>query len=171
VAVSFLEFHTLQRGIVWGVKPLLDLNGIEALEPGMLSRLSPLALAYLGDGVYELWVRRSLLLPPKRPDDYHRQVVNHVRAERQAIYLESLVPQLDEMELDIVRRGRNAAPKTKRVNPAIYQKATGFESLIGYLYLKDPERLSALLRQLDLHQPIESVVRIKEPTGVVSGNE
>jgi ribonuclease III family protein len=122
----------------------------EAIEPGMVARLSSGALAYLGDSVFELWMRRQLLLPPKRPDAYHRLVVANVRAERQAQYLDDLQPHLTEAEADLVRRARNATPKSKRADPAIYQKATGLEALIGYLYLMDRDRLNDLLGRLDL---------------------
>jgi ribonuclease III family protein len=116
-----------------------------------LQQLSPTALAYLGDAVYELYVRRFYLLPPKRLQTYHNQVVAQVRAESQARHLQALQSALTETEQEIVRRARNAAPKgPKRVDPALYQQATGFEALLGYLYLFDPQRLSDLLSQLQL---------------------
>lgn len=116
-----------------------------------IQQLSPVALAYLGDAVYELYIRSRYLLPPKRVESYHRQVVSQVRAEAQARHLRSLEPHLSETELEILRRGRNAATKgPKRVPLEIYQKATSLETLMGYLYLNDPERLNQLLAQLEL---------------------
>ena len=113
--------------------------------------LSPVALAYIGDAVYELFVRGSLLHPPKRIQDYHQQVVAQVRAEQQAAWVDQLGPWLTATEQDVLRRGRNASPRgPKRVDGAIYQRATGFEALIGYLYLTDPPRLAELLGQIDL---------------------
>ncbi|MGI0489660.1 Mini-ribonuclease 3 [Pantanalinema rosaneae CENA516] len=117
-----------------------------------LQQLSPAALAYLGDAVYELYIRQYYLVPPKRIQTYHNQVVAQVRAEQQAIHLRSLLPHLTTTELDILRRGRNAATgKPKRVDSETYQQATSLETLIGYLYLTDPQRLMVLLTQLELN--------------------
>lgn len=114
-----------------------------------LQQLSPAALAYIGDAVYELYVRTHYLFPPKRLQVYHHQVVAQVRAESQARHLRALQPHLTEAECEIVRRGRNAASKRpKRVDPEIYQQATALEALFGYLYLCDPQRLVQLLGQL-----------------------
>ncbi len=116
-----------------------------------LQQISPAALAYLGDAVYELYVRSYYLHPPKRSQTYHRLVVAQVRAETQALHLLSLTPHLDNAELEIVRRGRNAATgHPKRVEPEIYQQATSLETLMGYLYLSNPQRLTQLLQELKL---------------------
>jgi ribonuclease-3 family protein len=129
---------------------------LKRLEAGTLSgsqiqQLSPAALAYLGDAVYELYVRRCYLMPPRRLQTYHHQVVAQVRAETQAQHLRSLAPHLTSTELEILRRGRNAATgRPKRLDPEIYQQATSLETLIGYLYLTDPQRLTHLLAQLQL---------------------
>jgi len=105
------------------------------------------ALAYLGDGVYELYVRLHYLMPPKTPKGYHQAVTAQVRAEQQAAFLDTLDLTADEQ--DIVRRGRNAAgPPSRRLAPEIYQRATGLEALIGYLYLSNSERLAQILHQL-----------------------
>jgi ribonuclease-3 family protein len=116
-----------------------------------INQLSPAALAYLGDAVYELYIRTFYLLPPKRSQSYHHQVVANVRAESQAWQLRSLEPHLTDTELAMLRRGRNAASGCpKRLEPEIYQQATSFETLIGYLYLTDPQRLTQLLALLEL---------------------
>ncbi len=116
-----------------------------------VQQLSPAALAYLGDAVYELYIRRAYLLPAKRIQDYHQAVVNQVRAETQARHLQQLEAHLTAAEKTIVRRGRNATGKRSRpVDPEIYQQATSFEALIGYLYLTSPQRLSHLLSLLPL---------------------
>ncbi len=105
-----------------------------------VQQISPAALAYVGDAIYELYVRMFYLMPLQRPDTYHRLVVAQVRAEKQALHLRSLTPHLRDSELDIVRRGRNAATgRSKRVNPEIYQQATSLETLIGYLYLTNKQ--------------------------------
>ncbi|RAM49545.1 MAG: ribonuclease III [Hapalosiphonaceae cyanobacterium JJU2] len=122
-------------------------------DQAQLQQLSPVALAYLGDAVYELYVRMYYLLPPQRSESYHRLVVAQVRAEKQALHLRSLIPHLRHNELEIVRRGRNAATgRPKRLNPEIYQQATSLETLIGYLYLTDYLRLTELLQQLQLEK-------------------
>lgn len=121
----------------------------DVLSNSDIQRLSPNALAYIGDAVYELYVRQTLLFPPKRPRLYHKIVVAQVRAEQQATYLEQLYPELTDAEKDIVRRGRNAASgRPSRHNFDTYQRASGLETLIGYLHLTDPPRLHELLEQL-----------------------
>ena len=130
-----------------GIVQFLPLQPVSATQ---LQQLSPAALAYLGDAVYELYVRTRLLMPPKRLQIYHQEVVARVRAESQAECLRSLEPHLTPQETDMLRRGRNAASKSpKRVEANIYQQATSFETLLGYLYLTDPGRLVQLLAQLD----------------------
>jgi ribonuclease III family protein len=116
--------------------------------PADLQQFNPVSLAFLGDAVYELVMRQRHLFPPKRVQDYHKVVVEEVRAEQQARYLTQLEPHLTEAERDIVRRGRNATPKSRRADPATYQKATALETLIGYLYLTDLARLEMLLDQI-----------------------
>ncbi|MBF2029671.1 MAG: ribonuclease III [Oscillatoriales cyanobacterium C42_A2020_001] len=131
---------------------LLDLSiSPNSLSSAQLQRLSPVALAYLGDAVYELYVRRFYLTPPKRIQIYHQQVVAQVRAEAQVRHLQTLIPQLTQTEIDWLKRGRNSTTgRSRRVEPEIYQQATSFETLVGYLYLTDPERLFSLLDSLDL---------------------
>jgi ribonuclease III family protein len=125
----------------------------QQIPAGQLSQISPPALAYLGDAIYELYVRIFYLLPVQRPETYHRMVVSQVRAETQALHLRSLIPHLRETELEIVRRGRNATTgRPKRLAPEIYQQATSLETLIGYLYLTDIPRLTELLQQLLLEK-------------------
>ena len=95
--------------------------------------LSPLALAFVGDGVYSLFVRERLLAKANRPvGDLHRLAVEAVRAEAQSAAVERLLPVLTAEELAVFKRGRNA--HTARTG-AEYHRATGLESLFGYLYL------------------------------------
>lgn len=130
---------------------LLDSASTAPISSAEVQRLAPAALAYLGDAVYELYVRHSYLTPPKRIDAYHQQVVAQVRAETQAQYVRALLPHLSESEQEIMRRGRNAASgRPKRLDPEIYQQATSFETLMGYLYLTNPQRLLELLSYLDI---------------------
>ena len=95
--------------------------------------LSPLTLAFVGDGVYELLVRERLVCQANRPNGIlHKLAVEQVRAEAQATAMERLLPLLTEKEEAVYRRGRNA--HTSRTGDD-YHKATGLEALFGYLYL------------------------------------
>jgi ribonuclease III family protein len=124
---------------------------IPAIRSDQVPQLSPAALAYLGDAVYELYVRSKFLLPPKRSHVYHQQVVAQVRAEAQSQHLQLLSPHLTSVELDVSRRGRNAANgRPRRLDPEVYQQATSFETLIGYLYITNPQRLAELLSLLQI---------------------
>ncbi|MBQ4612007.1 MAG: ribonuclease III [Clostridia bacterium] len=97
--------------------------------------LSPLALAFVGDGVYSLLVRERLLTQANRPvNDLHRLAVSEVRAEAQAAAIKKLLPLLTEEETAVFKRGRNA--HTTR-SGADYHNATGLEALFGWLYLSD----------------------------------
>jgi len=119
--------------------------------PAEIERISPAAWAYLGDAVYELYIRSWYLMPARRLQAYHELVVGQVRAETQARHLRSISPYLNSTELAIVKRGRNAAAsRSKRADPEIYQQASSLETLIGYLYLTDPERLTEILALLEL---------------------
>lgn len=136
--------------------PSLLVNTTQLPQPisqAQVQQISPSALAYLGDAIYELYVRMFFLLPQQRPESYHRLVVAQVRAETQALHLRSLTPHLRSNELEIVRRGRNAATgRPKRLNPEIYQQATSLETLVGYLYLTDYPRLMELLQKIHLEK-------------------
>lgn len=125
----------------------------QKLSLSQVQQISPSALAYVGDAIYELYVRMFYLWPQKRLENYHRLVVDQVRAETQALHLRMLTPYLRSNELEIVRRGRNSVTnRPKRLNPEIYQQATSLETLVGYLYLTDNERLIELLQQVHLEQ-------------------
>ena len=98
-----------------------------------LHTLSPLALAFVGDGVYSLMVRERLLCEANRPvNDLHRQSVRDVRAEAQAAAMNRIMEGLTEEEEAVFKRGRNA--HTAR-SGADYHRATGLEALFGDLYL------------------------------------
>ncbi len=134
----------------WGEIRFTQLSAV-ANALSKIQQVSPASLAYLGDAVYELYIRSCYLLPPRRISDYHNQVVAQVRAEAQANHLRSLQPHLTAPELEILRRGRNAATGSpRRLDPEIYQQATSLETLMGYLYLTDPQRLIQLLAHLEL---------------------
>ena len=98
-----------------------------------LHGVSPLNLAFVGDGVYDLMVRERLVCLANRPNkELHQLAVQQVRAEAQAAALDRLLPTLSEEEAAVYKRGRNA--HTSR-SGGDYHKATGLEALFGYLYL------------------------------------
>ena len=110
---------------------------------------NPLALAYIGDTVYDLYVRTSVLSKGNRHvTELHKESVSFVRAQAQAKSAYAIEPLLSEEELRILKWGRNAKSNTSPKNADIrdYRMATGFETLIGYLYLSgEDERLAVLL--------------------------
>jgi len=112
----------------------------------------PLHLAYLGDAVWELHVRRTLLRGgPVRMDEVHRRAVGAVQAAAQAAALHRIEPFLTEEEKEVARRGRNAKSSPPRgVDPVDYRYSTAFECLLGYLYYTGRmERLREVLRLAD----------------------
>jgi len=122
----------------------------EPLDENALKEYSAVVLAYIGDAVFELLVRTHLVAAGnRRVKDIHHDTVELVRAQSQARAMRLLYDQLSEQEQDIVRRGRNAKSISPRhANPADYQMSTGFEVLLGYLYLKgDDQRLLELVNQ------------------------
>lgn len=126
------------------------------LPPQKVQSISPVALAYVGDAVFELYVRMQFLWPPQRIQTFHQRVVSQVKAEQQADYLEQLVPHLNDAEADVVRRGRNATSKSpRRLSAKIYRQATAFETLVGYLHITNQARLYELLRKLNITSEIQ----------------
>lgn len=125
----------------------------DPLSPQELMALNALQLAYIGDAVYDLMVRGSLIKSNCKLRAMHQSATGQVNAVAQANTLQRILPYLSEDELDYVRRGRNAharhsAPKS--ASPADYAASTGFETLWGYLYVQGKEER---LRELyDLSQ-------------------
>lgn len=112
---------------------------------------SPLTLAYIGDGIYELVIRTIVVERANRANnDLHKMTVRYVRAESQAKIVETIKPELTQEEQDVLRRGRNASPHSlpKNASRSDYHKATGFEALVGYLYLTgETERMLELIHK------------------------
>ena len=110
------------------------------LEEKDLRTYSPLTLAYIGDGVYELVIRTILVKKGNCPvNQLHRKASSLVKAASQSAMMEFIEPMLTEEEHSVYRRGRNAHSPTmaKHATMADYRRATGFEALMGYLYLKE----------------------------------
>lgn len=130
-----------------------DIEKLDSLTADVDYRtLSGLSLAFIGDAVYELLIRKHILSRGEaRVKDLHKETVRLVNADFQADMTDVLLPGLREDELAVFKRGRNAhaghTPKNK--SEAQYHKSTGFEALIGYLYLKkDFERLEFIFSEV-----------------------
>ena len=120
-----------------GLKNLKEVFGLKDTD---LRTYSPLTLAYIGDGAYELIVRTVLVKRGNCPvNRLHKQASSLVKAASQSAMMEVLEPMLTEEEAGVYRRGRNAHSPTmaKHATMSDYRRATGFEALIGYLYLKE----------------------------------
>lgn len=106
---------------------------------------SPLALAYMGDSILDLLVKKYFVTHSNmQPHKYHVEVSKIVKAVNQADYIDQIMEELSGDELDVYKRGRNTNTHSKAKNATMgqYRKATGLEALYGYLYLKgDMERL------------------------------
>ena len=119
---------------------------------GINEPLGPLQLAWIGDAVWELHQRLRHGVRPGRSDQLHRAVVADVRADAQSRFLTWLEDRdlLDDQELDLVRRGRNSAGRgPRRADAAVYGRATGFETMVGWLFLNNPARLAELFDHLE----------------------
>lgn len=112
---------------------------------------SPLTLAYIGDGIYDLVIRTIVVEQANRPaNELHRITTGFVKAGIQAQMIVALKDELTEEEAEVFRRGRNAKPHTmaKNASRADYHKATGFEAVMGYLYLTgQSERMLELIKR------------------------
>ncbi len=124
------------------------LNAFE-LEEQDLRTYSPLTLAYIGDAIFELVVRTVLVERKNtQAEKLHKAATKIVKAETQALLIEAIKEELTEEELAVYKRGRNAKAVTRAKNATMseYRRATGFEALMGYLYLKgDIERMIELI--------------------------
>lgn len=114
-----------------------------------INNLNPLTWAYIGDAVYELYIREKLIETTNlKPHKLHIEAVKKVKAEAQANILQKIEEKLNEEEKEIVRRTRNTKnhhlPKNSNIKEYMY--ATAFEGLVGYLYLTGKEeRLRQIL--------------------------
>lgn len=100
--------------------------------------LSPVTLAFVGDAVYSLYVRERLVLSTDYgTGELQKLTSQEVSAHGQSVLLEQLIPLFTEEELAIFKRGRNAKKSTKSKNASVaeYNRSTGFEAVLGYLYL------------------------------------
>lgn len=122
-----------------------DITSQEAIQ------MNPLNLAYMGDAVYEIYIRKYLLLNYNgKVNEVNKKCVKFVKATAQSRVVNSIMEELTLDEVRIVKKGRNASPKTVPKNTDLidYKMATGFEALLGYLYLTgDRERLEEVIKK------------------------
>lgn len=119
---------------------------------------SPLTLAYIGDGIFDVVIRSIVVGRGNTPvNQLHHKTSHIVKAHSQAMMAEVLLDEMTDAEKDIYRRGRNAKSHTMAKNATVmdYRSATGFEALMGYLYLTDEmdrilELISIALERCDL---------------------
>lgn len=124
----------MEKGIDFAIREYFDMGEVD------IRTYSPLTLAYIGDGVFDLVVRSLVVARGNaRANELHHRTSHIVKARTQAEMTEKILPELSEQERDIYRRGRNAKSPTMAKNATMsdYRKATGFEALMGYLYLTD----------------------------------
>ena len=111
------------------------------MEKTELVTMSPLVLAYLGDTVYETYIREYLIRQntQRKVNDLHKLAIKYVKAKAQATIIHEIEIELTEEESKIYKRGRNQKSNTSPKNADIidYKHATGFEALVGYLYLNN----------------------------------
>ena len=122
----------MEQSIIEYMKEQLDMGETD------VKTYSALALAYLGDCVFELIVRTSIVSKGNAPvHKYHMRASSIVNAHAQAVMIKALEPELTEEELNVYKRGRNSKPATMAKNASAkeYKTATGFEAVVGYLFL------------------------------------
>lgn len=114
------------------------------IKMNRIDNINVLALAYLGDSVYELYIREFLLSKGiVKVNELQKEAVSYVSARKQSEYLISMLENdfFDEEEVNVVKRARNhKSHASKTTDIRTYKNSTGLEALIGYLYLKDDEK-------------------------------
>ena len=127
-----------------------EMNGVEAFNSDIMDAFhiekkdirtySPLTLAYIGDGIFDLVIRSVVVGEGNTSaNQLHRHTSHIVKAHSQAIMADALMEEMTEEEQDVYRRGRNAKSHTTAKNATVadYRSATGFEAVMGYLYMTD----------------------------------
>jgi ribonuclease-3 family protein len=133
------------------LKSFLEGNfNVNSVDKRELNQYSPLVLAYVGDAVYEVFVRTMLVSNRHIPvHGLHKMSIGFVKAKAQSDTIHRILDLLTPEEQDVVRRGRNAKSGTipKNADVTDYKYATGFEALIGYVYLSgNTDRLMEILQ-------------------------
>lgn len=144
IADSLQEKNALWEPAIASMRECFDLKEVD------VRAYSPLSLAYIGDTVFDMIIRTIAVGHCNMAaNKYHKKVTSYVSAVAQSKMVEILEPHCTEEELDIYKRGRNSKPysKAKNASSIEYQRATGLEALVGYLYLGGQvERLMYLMK-------------------------
>ena len=135
---------TTQENLTQAIKETLNLKDIDPKQ------LSPLVLAYIGDSIYDLVIRTYLLSKGNmQVNKINKHACNLVKAQKQSEMIGIIEPLLDNYEEAVYKRGRNAKSYTSAKNASISvsRRATGFEALMGFLYLSNRyERMMELIK-------------------------
>ena len=123
----------------------------DKIDKTRANNISPVVLAFVGDAVYSLFVRERLVFSSDyKTGELNKLATGEVKATAQAEFVKEIMPLLTEEELAIYKRGRNAkkGTRSKSASVANYNASTGFEALLGYLYvLGENDRLNFLLNK------------------------
>ena len=138
----------MEKSVEWqfeaAMQEIFQLREVEIQE------YSPLTLAYIGDGIYELLIRTLVVNEGNNPvQKLHKETSALVQASAQSKMMRRLQEELTEEEYAVYKRGRNSKSVSPAKNQSVtdYRRATGFEALMGYLYLKkDWERMLKLVK-------------------------
>ncbi len=126
---------------------MFNLN--DKLEKNIAKQLSPITLAFIGDAVYTLFVREKIVFEKDlKGSELNKKTSAVVKATAQAKFIDVIMPYLTEEEIDIFKRARNSKKNTRAKSASVveYNKSTGFEALVGYLYaIGEIDRLNYLL--------------------------
>jgi len=140
-----------EKGQVEAITLLGQIKQVFACKEQDVRAYSPLTLAYIGDVIYDLVIRSVVVERANRSaNDLHKKTTRYVKAETQAKMIQALQEELTEDEAAVYKRGRNAKSYTTAKNATVgdYRKATGFEALMGFLYLTDQiDRLLYLIKK------------------------
>lgn len=132
----------------------------EVLSEREAAQINPVTLAFVGDAVYSLYVRERLAIElGGKTADLQKVAAKVVSAQGQSVFLDKLLPLFTEEEADVFRRGKNAkkATKSKSASHLEYNRSTGFEAVLGYLYLTGK---TARIKELLSMQSAEDFERI-----------
>lgn len=129
------------------------LNLEKKLDEKTARKSNPQMLAFIGDAVFSLYVRTEICLKNNvKANELHKLSTDYVKASGQSDFMESLLPNLNELEMEVYKRARNykTANIAKNAKVNDYKRATGLEALLGYLFLCGKnERLNEILRMLN----------------------
>ena len=139
----------MEESVVWQFnRSMEEILGVKEVD---VREYSPLTLAYIGDSIYDLIIKPLVVNEGNRPvKELHRQTSRYVKASAQSQMMRVLQDKLTEEEHGVYKRGRNAKSVSPARNQSVtdYRRATGFEALMGYLYLrKEWTRMLELVKE------------------------